>query len=86
MSDTLVKSSKISQWGNSAAIRLSASVLERAKLHCDDLIEIIAREDEIIIRRQVPRPTLDDLLARFEPEKHRHERVLDDPPTGTEMI
>jgi antitoxin MazE len=84
--DTLVKPSKITRWGNSAAVRLSASVLERANLHRDDAVDIIARDDEIIIRRQVPHLTLDDLLARFDPEKHRHDLMLDGDPIGRETI
>jgi hypothetical protein len=49
-------------------------------------VDILAREDEIIIRRQAPRPTLDDLLARFDPAKHRHDLMLDDPPVGGETL
>ena len=86
MPDALVKPSRIAQWGNSAAVRLSSSVLERAGLRRDDPVDIIAREDEIVIRRQTPRLALDDLLARFDPEKHRHELMLNDAPVGGETI
>lgn len=30
--------------------------------------------------------TLNDLLARFDPEKHKHELLLDDEPMGQEVI
>ena len=30
--------------------------------------------------------TLNDLLARFAPEKHKHELLLDDEPMGQEVI
>lgn len=86
MPKAFVKPSRIAQWGNSAAVRLSASMLERANLHRDDAIDIIARDDEIIIRRQVPHLSLDDLLARFDPKKHRHDLMLDAPPVGRETI
>jgi antitoxin component of MazEF toxin-antitoxin module len=83
MSETL-KSTKVSQWGNSAAVRLSAAALDIARLRIDDAVDIIAREDEIIIRRQRPHVTMADLLARFDPTKHRHTVQVDDDPLGTE--
>ena len=50
----------------------------------DDAVDIIAREDEIVIRRRRPRVTMTELLARFDPAKHRHDLQLDDVPTGLE--
>ena len=82
----LVETSKITQGDDGAAVRLSASLLERAGLHHDEPVDIIAHDDEIIIRRQVVRRALDELLARFDPEKHRHDLMLDDAPVGGETI
>lgn len=31
-----------------------------------------------------PRVTMAELLAKFDPEKHRHELMLDGAPVGTE--
>jgi antitoxin component of MazEF toxin-antitoxin module len=84
MADVLVKSSKVARWGNSAAVRLSAATLERAAFHITDEIEIVAGEGEIIIRHPRPRVSLDDLLARFDPQLHRHAPLLDDAPRGNE--
>jgi antitoxin component of MazEF toxin-antitoxin module len=84
MSEALTKSSKVAQWGNSAAVRLAAATLETAHLRINDAVEVIAREDEIIIRRQRPRVTMAELLARFDPAKHRHDLQLDVEPLGTE--
>jgi hypothetical protein len=36
-----------------------------ATLSIDDPVDIIADDDEIVIRRQRPRVTMDELLARF---------------------
>ena len=80
----LVHQGKIAKWGNSAAVRIGATVLARARLHVDDPVEVIARDDEIVIRRQRPRVSMDELLARFDPEKHRHALQFDVEPTGTE--
>lgn len=84
MPDALVKSSKVAQWGHSAAVRLSSATLERAAFRITDEIEIVAGEGEIIIRHPRPRVRLDDLLAKFDPAKHRHELMLDDEPIGIE--
>lgn len=86
MSDAVTRPGKIARWGNSAAVRLPSAVLEGAHLRVDDPVEVIARADEIVIRRQRPRVTLDSLLAQFDPEKHRHDLLLDDPPAGIETL
>lgn len=84
MSDILVRPSKVAKWGNGAAVRIGTAALERARLHMNDAVDIIASDDEIVIRRQRPRLTMADLLARFDPEKHRHDLAFDVEPTGTE--
>ena len=84
MADDVVKAGKVAQWGNGAAVRLTAAALERANLHVEDRVEVVARDDEIVIRRQRPRVTMAELLARFDPKKHRHELMLDDAPVGSE--
>jgi antitoxin component of MazEF toxin-antitoxin module len=84
MSQALTRPSKIAQWGNSAAVRIGAAMLERAHLSIDDPVDIVATEDEIVIRRQRPRVTMADLLAQFDPAKHRHDLAFDVPPAGSE--
>ena len=84
MPDVLVRPSKVAQWGNSAAVRLSSAILERAHIRLDDAVEIIATDDEIVIRRQRPRVTMAELLARFDPALHRRDPILDVEPVGTE--
>ena len=85
MSDPVVKAGKVAQWGNSAAVRLSAAALERADFRVNDVSEVVAGDREIIIRHARPRVRLEDLLARFDPAKHRHEVMLDDAPVGREI-
>jgi hypothetical protein len=53
-------------------------------LRLDDAVDVIARDDEIVIRRQQPRVTMTELLARFDPAKHRRGLQLDVEPAGTE--
>ncbi len=84
MTTTISRPGKVSQWGNSAAIRIAAAVLEHAHLHLNDNVDVIAGEDEIIIRRQRPRVTMAALLAHFDPVKHRHVVRFDGDPVGNE--
>jgi antitoxin MazE len=84
MAEVLIRPSKVARWGNSAAVRIGAAALERAQLRMDDPVDIIASEDEIIIRRQRPHVTMAGLLAQFDPSKHRHDLAFDIEPDGTE--
>lgn len=46
-------------------------------------------EDGVVTLRSAKKPTLTELLAGFDPEKHRHsaeERVWDDAPRGRETL
>ena len=84
MADALVRSGKVAQWGNSAAVRISSAALQRAHLSVGDAVEVVARDDEIVVRRQRPQVSLDELLARFDPDNQRRDPVLDDTPIGSE--
>ena len=84
MPDPLIRPGKIARWGNGAAVRIGTAALERAGLHVDDAVEVVADEDEIVIRRQRPRVTMAELLARFDPAKHRHDLAFDGAPVGSE--
>jgi antitoxin component of MazEF toxin-antitoxin module len=84
MPDVVIRPVKIARWGNGAAVRIGAAALERARLHVEDAVDVIADEDGIIIRRQWPRITMAELLACFDPRKHRHDLAFDDDPVGTE--
>ncbi len=84
MPDVFVRPSKIAQWGNSAAVRIGAAALEHAHLHIADAVDIIATDGEIVIRRQSPKVTMAELLAQFDPTRHRHDITFDVEPMGTE--
>jgi hypothetical protein len=57
---------------------------ERAGLHVDDAVDVTADEGQIVTRRQWPRVTMADLLARFDPAKHRHGIAFNGDPVGSE--
>jgi len=39
----------VKKWGNSAAVRIPASVMEAARLHLDEVVDIRDEEGRIII-------------------------------------
>ena len=84
MPDVLIRPGKIAKWGNGAAVRIGTAALERAGLRVDDAVEVIASQDEIVIRRQRPRVTMAELLACLDPAKHRHGLAFDGDPVGSE--
>ena len=57
----------ITKWGNSQGIRLSRDVLSTANLKIGDSIEIIATENEIMIKKVIKRrPSIEELFANYE--------------------
>ena len=50
---------------------------------------VFTAEQGVVTLRSARKPTLDELLAEFDPAKHRHsaeERVWDDLPRGKESL
>jgi antitoxin component of MazEF toxin-antitoxin module len=72
------------KWGNGAGVRLTARVLKKANLQVNDPVQLFVDDGTIVIRprREV---TLDSLLSRCDPKKHRHPLMLDDVPVGREF-
>ena len=81
--------SQIKQWGNSAAIRLPARLLEKVNLSPGSDIELAANEDgSITITKVIPDEnfTLNELLVGdFDYGDDGHE-WLNTPPAGEEEI
>jgi len=84
MSERIVRAGKIAQWGNSAAIRLNAAVLAQAKLSLEDQVVMIARENEIIIRKQRRQVAMGELLSEFDPAQHGHTLTIEADPAVSE--
>ncbi len=73
----------IRRWGNSAAIRIPASVLAAARLAPDQAVEVREEQGRVVIEpaRDEPVYDLDALLAGVTPENvHPEERT--GPPRG----
>jgi len=62
----------IRKWGNSAAIRLPASMLKSLRIGVDDLMEMTLEDDRLILRPvRHPQYTLTQLVGGIKPDnKH----------------
>jgi antitoxin component of MazEF toxin-antitoxin module len=81
----------VKKWGNSAAVRIPAAVLQAAHVDLDQDVDVREEAGRIIIEpvRKRPRYTLDELVAQCNPRKRlsREERVwIDAPPVGREAL
>jgi antitoxin MazE len=75
----------IKKWGNSAAIRIPAAVLEATRLRLDEPVEIREEEGRIVIEPiRAKSYDLDELLKKVTPE-NIHEETDWGPPIGKEI-
>ncbi|MDO8902260.1 MAG: AbrB/MazE/SpoVT family DNA-binding domain-containing protein [Phenylobacterium sp.] len=60
---------QVKKWGNSASVRIPASVMAAASLRIDQAVEVREEDGRIIIEPvAAPSYDLDDLLAKMTPE------------------
>jgi antitoxin MazE len=76
----------VKKWGNSAAVRLPAAMMEAAKLTLDQPVDVREEGGRIIIEPIHPEEyVLADLLAGITDE-NLHEEVDFGPPVGREQL
>ena len=77
---------KVKKWGNSAAVRIPASVMDGMQLHLDDIVEVREEKGRIVIE-PVRQKTYDlnDLLNGIT-SKNRHEAVELGFPTQRRLV
>jgi antitoxin MazE len=75
----------VKKWGNSAAVRIPAAILQAAHLDLDELVDVREETGRIVIE-PVRQKTynLDDLLKGIT-RKNLHEAVDFGPPSGKEV-
>ncbi len=74
----------IRKWGNSASVRLPASIMAAAAVSIDQAVDVRAEGGRIIIEPvMAPVFNLDELLDRMTPETF-HEDIDFGPPAGSE--
>lgn len=75
----------VHKWGNSAAVRLPATLLKEVKLSAGEQIEITTEDGRIIIAPVRNKYRLADLLAGVTAE-NRHEEIDFGLPVGREVL
>ena len=76
---------QVKKWGNSASVRIPASVLAAAHLRIDQAVDVREEGGRIIIEPvREPVFDLDDMLDRMTPETF-HEEIEFGPPVGQEV-
>lgn len=75
---------RVQRWGNSQGLRLAKHVLERARISVGDDVEVIAGEEEILIKK-VSRPKFDlaEMVSRM-PRRYRAREESFGKPVGKE--
>jgi antitoxin MazE len=75
----------IKHWGNNLGVRLPAAVARAAHLHADQRVRITVEGERIIITPLRDEAlTLEQRLARFDPERHGGEAMPADDRLGAE--
>jgi antitoxin MazE len=75
----------VKKWGNSAAVRIPAAVMEAMHLTLDEIVEVREEKGRIVIEPVRPKKyALDDLLKGIT-AKNLHDAVDFGPPEGKEI-
>ena len=75
----------VRKWGNSAAVRIPAAVLDAAGLKQDDPVEVREEDGRVVIEKAEPQKiTLEWLLEGLKPEQ-LHPEIDFGPPVGREF-
>jgi antitoxin MazE len=75
----------VKKWGNSAAVRMPASVMEAARLHLDDTVDVREEDGRIIIEPLRQRFDLEEMVAAITAE-NVHAAVDFGPAVGMELL
>jgi antitoxin MazE len=76
----------VKKWGNSAAIRLPAGVMEAARLHVESAVDVRVEGGRIVIDAlRPPEYDLETLVAGITPE-NLHEETDWGPSVGREIV
>jgi antitoxin MazE len=75
---------QVKKWGNSASVRIPASVMAASKLSLDQVVDVREEDGRIVIEPlRAPTYDLDQLLDQMTPETF-HEETDFGPPVGQE--
>ena len=77
--------SRLLPWGSSLGLRITKAIAKVAGVEANSQVTISAQPGRIVIESVAARPSLDDMLARFDPERHGGE-VMAFAPVGREVL
>ena len=77
--------SRLVPWGTSLGLRITKAVAKVAGVDADSQVTITAQPGRIVIESVATRPTLEAMLARFDPVRHGGE-VMAFAPIGKEVL
>ena len=69
----------IKQWGNNLGVRLPQAVARAAHLHRDQRVRVSVEGGRVVITPIGVTPTLDEMIASFDPARHGGEVMVADP-------
>jgi antitoxin MazE len=75
---------RVSNWGNSLAIRLPRAAMEALRVRAGEFVELTVDDGEVVIRPARPRYSLDELLAGITPDNQPE--TVEFPPVGAERL
>ena len=75
---------QISAWGNGLAFRLTKPMAKAAGVADGSRVRVTVRPGRIVIEADIE-PTLEQMLAAFDPKKHGGE-LMADRPVGAEVF
>lgn len=76
---------KLKKWGNSAAVRIPAAVMQAARLRLDEVVDVSEEKGRIVIEPVREKSyDLDDLLKGIT-TKNLHQEIDFGPPEGREI-
>ena len=83
---TLVRPRRMPGWGNNLGVRLPAAVAREAQLRADQRVRITVEAGRVVITPLGDVPlTLEQRLARFDPQRHGGEAMPTGPGVGAEQ-
>ena len=65
---------KVQKWGNSLAVRLPKALTDEIDVHSDSPVEVVVRDNAIILRPAKRTHRLDDLLDGITPQNMHAEQ------------
>ncbi|MDE3110999.1 MAG: AbrB/MazE/SpoVT family DNA-binding domain-containing protein [Acidobacteriota bacterium] len=75
----------IKHWGNNLGVRLPAAIARAARLRADQRVSIAVEDGRVVVTPMQDAPlTLEQRLARFDPERHGGEAMAVDERVGAE--